>query len=97
VQPTVTHITASHSHIILIPTPCRAVTPATPHYMMRRSAIQQNLSNYMLAETVQQANHVFSLPIGPAIRSAKSTTNNTPVIIMPEISSAVICPDAGKS
>jgi hypothetical protein len=39
----------------------------------------------MLAETVQQANHIFSLPAGPAIRTAKSATKTASVIIMHEI------------
>jgi hypothetical protein len=51
----------------------------------------------MLTETVQQANHVFSLTTGTALRSPESTTKNTPVIIMPEMTNAVICPDTGKS
>jgi hypothetical protein len=58
VQPTVTHITTPNSYQRLSPTPCRSVTPTTPHYMIRRSAHHQKLSNDMLAETVQQANHV---------------------------------------
>jgi hypothetical protein len=44
-QPTVTHITTPNSHRRLSSTPCRAVTPTTPHSMIRRSAHQQNLSN----------------------------------------------------
>jgi hypothetical protein len=51
----------------------------------------------MLAEKVQQANHVLSLPTGPAIWSPASNTNNTPLIIISEMSNAVICPDTGKS
>jgi hypothetical protein len=62
VEPTVTHITTPNSHRRLSPTHCRAVTPSTPHFMIRRSVIQQNLSNDMLAEIVQEANHVFSFP-----------------------------------
>jgi hypothetical protein len=37
------------------------VTPQTPHDMVRRSAIQQNLSEDMMAETLAQANHCFSI------------------------------------
>jgi hypothetical protein len=62
--------------------------------MVRRSAHQQNLSNDMLAETVQQANHVLSLPTVP---STRSPTKDTQIIIMPEMVNAVICPDTGKS
>jgi hypothetical protein len=40
----------------------RAVTPPTPHVMVRRSAGQQhNLSQDMIAETINQANHCFSI------------------------------------
>jgi hypothetical protein len=59
VQPPVTHDTMSNSHRRLQPTPCRAVIPSTPHPMVRRSAPPHNLSSDMLAETVQQENHVF--------------------------------------
>jgi hypothetical protein len=38
----------------------RAVTPQTPHVMVRRSARQQyNLSQDMIAETISHANHCF--------------------------------------
>jgi hypothetical protein len=44
----------------------RAITPPTPHVMMRRSAGQQhNLSQYMIAETINQANHCFSISTNP--------------------------------
>jgi hypothetical protein len=95
-QPTGTHTTTPNSHRRLSPTPCRAVTPTTTHSMIRRSAHQQNLSDYMLAETVQQANHVFSLPTGPSIRSPSKNTKDTPIIIMPEMANALIFPDTGK-
>jgi hypothetical protein len=40
----------------------RAVTPQTPHAMARRSATQQyNLSQDMMAESLSQANHCFSV------------------------------------
>jgi hypothetical protein len=52
----------------------------------------------MLEETVQQADHVFSLPIGPSARPVVlKTTKIEQVIIMPEMANAVICPDTGKS
>jgi hypothetical protein len=37
----------------------RIVTPQTPHGMVRRSSRRQNLSQYMMAETLSQANHCF--------------------------------------
>jgi hypothetical protein len=46
-RPTVTHIMIPNSHQRLSPTPCRAVTPTTPYYMIRLSAHQQNVSNDM--------------------------------------------------
>jgi hypothetical protein len=55
VLPTTTNITVRNSHRRLKPTPCRAVTPPTPHPIVRRSAPPKNLSHDMLAETVQQA------------------------------------------
>jgi hypothetical protein len=39
--------------------------------MVRRRAAQKNKSNDMLAETVQQENHIFSLPTEPAITTEK--------------------------
>jgi hypothetical protein len=39
----------------------RMVTPQTPHGMVRRSARQQDLSQDMMAETLAQSNHCFSI------------------------------------
>jgi hypothetical protein len=52
VLPTTTNVTVQNSHRRLQPTRYRAVTPSTPHPMVRRSAAEQNLSNDTLAETV---------------------------------------------
>jgi hypothetical protein len=62
VHPTVITSTTPNSHRRLSTTPARAVTPNTPHAMIRRSAHQQNLTDDMLAETIQQENHVFFTP-----------------------------------
>jgi hypothetical protein len=44
----------------------QAVTPPTPHVMVRRSAGQQyNLSQDMIAETINQANHCLSISTNP--------------------------------
>jgi hypothetical protein len=44
----------------------RIVTPQTPHVMVRHSARQQhNLSQDMMAETVSQGNHCFSISAQP--------------------------------
>jgi hypothetical protein len=97
VQPTVITSTTPNSHQRLSTTPARAVTSNTPHDMIRRSTHQQNLTNGMLAGTIQQANHVFSLPTGSKIRSPPQEAMNKPIIIMPEMDNAAICPDSGKS
>jgi hypothetical protein len=43
----------------------RIVTPHTPHVMVRRSDRQQNLSQDMMAETINQANHCFAISAQP--------------------------------
>jgi hypothetical protein len=76
----------------------RAVTPQTPHVMVRRSASQKyNLSQDMIAETINQANHCFSFPTSPITKTQKQVINNEQIIIMPEMENAVICPETGKS
>jgi hypothetical protein len=97
VLPTTTNIIVPNSHRRLQQTPCGAVTPYTPHPMVRRSAAPQNSSYDMLADTVKRENHMLLLPTGPAIKQSKSAIKNKPVIIMPEIAKAVIFPDTGKS
>jgi hypothetical protein len=78
------------------PTPGRRViTPQIPHGMVRHSARQQNLSQDMMAETLAQANNCFSI-------SANTTYNHssnpkTPIVLLPEMANAVICPETGKS
>jgi hypothetical protein len=75
----------------------RAVTPQTPHVMVRRSAGQQhNLSQDMIAETISQANHCFSIQTNPETQNSKILSSNKKVIL-PEMANAVICPDTGKS
>jgi hypothetical protein len=64
--------------------------------MARRIAAPEIFSQDMLEETVQQANHVFYLPIGPSGTPVLLAPTNTPVIIMPEMSNAFICPRTGK-
>jgi hypothetical protein len=89
--------TTPNSHRRLSTTPARAVTPNTPHAMIRCSTHQQNLTNDMLAETIQQAKYVFPLPTGSTIRFPTQEAMDTPIIIMPEMANAVICPESGKS
>jgi hypothetical protein len=76
----------------------RVVTPPTPHVMVRRSASQKyNLSQDMIAETINQANHCFSIPTTPRNKTKEKVNRNNQVIIMPEMANAVICPETGKS
>jgi hypothetical protein len=73
----------------------RIVTPQTPHIMVRRSARQQNLSQDMIAETINQANHCFS--ISAQTKYTHQPSANTDIVILPEMANAVICPETGKS
>jgi hypothetical protein len=73
----------------------RLVTPQTPYGMVRRSAIQQNLSQDMMAETLAQANHCFSISVNTKYNH--SSNPKTAIILLPEMANAVICPETGKS
>jgi hypothetical protein len=76
----------------------RAVTPPTPHVMVRRSAGQKyNLSQDMIAEAINQVNHCFSIPTTPAPKNTEKFNGDNQVIIMPEMANAVVCPETGKS
>jgi hypothetical protein len=76
----------------------RIVTLQTPHVMVRRSARQQhNLSQDMMAETINQANHCFAISVQPKTQSSKKPSDNTKVILLPEMANVVICPETGKS
>jgi hypothetical protein len=79
----------------------RAVTPQTPHVMVRRSARQQyNLSQDVMAEAIIQANHCFSISLHKPKQKSKlsiASIASNEVIIMPEMANAVICPETGKS
>jgi hypothetical protein len=66
--------------------------------MVRRSASQKyNLSQDMIAKTINQANHCFSFPMTPGNKTTEKVNRNNQVIIMPEMANAVICPETGKS
>jgi hypothetical protein len=66
--------------------------------MVRRSARQQhNLSQDMMAETINQANHCFSISAQPKTQSSKKSSDNRKVILLPEMANAVVCPETGKS
>jgi hypothetical protein len=75
-----------------------AVTPPTPHIMVRRSAGQQhNLSQDMIAKKISQANHCFSISANQKLKNTKKLNGNNQIIILPEMANAVICPETGKS
>jgi hypothetical protein len=63
--------------------------------MVRRSARQQNLSQYMMVETLAQANHCFSISANTKINHR--STPKTESVILPEMVNEVICPETGKS
>jgi hypothetical protein len=66
--------------------------------MVRRSAGQKyNLSQDMIAETINQANHCFSISTNPEPKNSTILSGNNQVIILPEMANAVICPETGKS
>jgi hypothetical protein len=55
----------------------RAVTPPAPHVMVRCSASQNyNLSQDMIAETINQANHCFSIPKTPGNKTTEKVNHN---------------------
>jgi hypothetical protein len=62
--------------------------------MVRRSARQQNVSQDIMAETLAQANHCFS--ISPNTKINHPSTPKTKIVIFPEMANAVICPETGK-
>jgi hypothetical protein len=63
--------------------------------MVRRSARQQNLSQDMMAKTMTQANHCFS--ISAQTKYTQQSSTNTSIVILPEMVNAVICPETGES
>jgi hypothetical protein len=66
--------------------------------MVRRSAGQQhNLSQDMVAGTISQANHCFSIPTIQEPKNSTKLNGNTQVIILPEMANAVFIPETGKS
>jgi hypothetical protein len=66
--------------------------------MVRRSARQQhNVSQDMMAETINQANYCFSISAQQKTQYSKKPSDNNKVILLPEMANAVICPETGKS
>jgi hypothetical protein len=96
-QQTTSSLLTPNSHLRPHTPHRRAVTPPTPHVMVRRSASQKyNLSQDMVAETINQANHCFSFPTTPSIKTKKKVINNNQIIIMSKMANTVICPETGK-
>jgi hypothetical protein len=71
---TTTAILTQNSHRRKHTSHRRAVTPPTPHAMVRQSASQQyNLSQDMIAETNNQANHCFFFSTSPTNKAKEKT------------------------
>jgi hypothetical protein len=51
----------------------------------------------MIAETIDLANHCFSVSTNPGPRTTEKINGNNQVILLPEMENAVICPETGKS
>jgi hypothetical protein len=51
----------------------------------------------MMAETINQANHCIAISAQPKTQYSKKPSDNTEVIIFPEMANAVICPETVKS
>jgi hypothetical protein len=65
--------------------------------MVTRSDGQQySLSQDMIAETINQANHCFSIPTTPGPKNTVKVNGINQVIILPEMANAVICPETGN-
>jgi hypothetical protein len=98
-QPTISSHLTPDSHRRQHTPHRRAVTPPPPpHVMVRRSADQQyNLSQDMIAETINQPNHCFSISKNQEPKNTVKISGNKQIIILPEMANAVICPETGKS
>jgi hypothetical protein len=83
-QPTTPSHSTPNSHRRQQTPPMRTVTPPTPHVMVRRRAGQQhNLSQDMIAETISQANHCFSISTNQEPKTSTKLNGNNQVIILP--------------
>jgi hypothetical protein len=97
-QPTTSSNSKPNSHRRQQTPDRRAVTPPTLHVMVRRSAGQQhNLYQDMIAETIIQENHCFSISTNQEPINSTNLSGNNKVIILPEMANAVVCPETGKS
>jgi hypothetical protein len=83
-KPTTSSHSTPNSHCRQQTPPRRAITPPTPHVMVRRGAGQQhNLSQDMIAETISQANHCFSISTNQKPKNSTKLSGNNQVIILP--------------
>jgi hypothetical protein len=97
-QPNISYHLTPNSHCRQRTPARRAVTPPTPHVMVRRSAGQQhNVSQDMIAETISQENHCFSISTNQKPKNSTTISGNDQVIILPEMANSVTCPETGKS
>jgi hypothetical protein len=97
-QPTISSHLTPHSHGRQHTPPRRAITPPTPNVMVRRSAGQHyNLSQDMIAEPINKANHCSSISTNSETKNSTKLSSNNQVTILPEMVNAVICPETGKS
>jgi hypothetical protein len=97
-QPTISSHLTPNSHRRQHTPHRRSVTRPIPHVMVRRSAGQQyNLSQDMIAETINQPNHCFYISTNPEPKNTVNINGNKQVIILPEMENAVIFPETGKS
>jgi hypothetical protein len=51
----------------------------------------------MIAETINQANHCFSISTNKGPKNTVKVNGNNQIIILPEMANAAICPETGKS
>jgi hypothetical protein len=97
-QPTTSSHSTPNSHRRQQTHARRAVTPTTPHVVVRHSAVQQhNLSQDMIADVISQANHCFSISTNQEHKNSTNLSGNNQVTLLPEMANAVICPETGKS
>jgi hypothetical protein len=84
-QPNTSSHSTPNSHRKQQTPPRRAVTPSTPHVMVRRSAGKQhNLYQDIIAETSSQANHCFSISRNQKPKNSTKLSGNNQIIILPE-------------
>jgi hypothetical protein len=51
----------------------------------------------MIPETINQANHCFSISTNPEPKNSTKLNGNNQIIILPKKANALICPETGES